>query len=311
MSNSVSQSSSMILLPLSILFTLGCEPESEPADLNNPYLGQAPPGLEPVRFPPEDYQATSVWFYHGSPAFSTDGEEMFFVQMEHTGGMAIRYTRVVDGDWIPYEDPSFASGNMENNPMFAVDDPNRVYFISARPGGHIFTTTRSGPTGEWSEPTVVNVAFPDSTNPGWQFCLNSNSDIYFEGWINDQPDLYISRLVDGNYSQPVKLSDKINTGYNEFSPYVDPDERYLIFASNRPGGYGFHDLYISFKLTDETWSEAVNLGAGINGDFEDFVPTVTPDGNYLFFVTQKTGDLGYTPYWVNATILEQFDPVVP
>ena len=192
--------------------------------------------------------------------------------------------------------------------MFAVDDPNRVYFISQRPGGHIFTTTRSGPTGVWSEPTAVNIAFPDSTSPGWQFCLNRDGDIYFEGWINGQVDLYVSRLLNGSYAEPERLSDRINTVYNEFSPYVDPNEGYLIFASNRPGGIGFHDLYISHKLTDDTWSEPINLGAGINGDFEDFVPAVTPDGNYLFFTTQKTGDLGYTPYWLDAEVLEQFEP---
>jgi hypothetical protein len=264
--------------------------------------------MEPVRFSPVGYRATANWFWHGSPAFSADGEEMYFAQMAPSGGLWLRYTWVVDGDWIFYEAPSFASEYAENHPMFAVDDPNRIYFISSRPGGHIFTTTRLGPTGEWAAPTPVDIAFPDSTFPGWQFCLNRDGDIYFEGWINNQPDLYVSRLVDGIYAQPERLSDRINTDYNEFSAYVEPDERYLIFVSDRPGGYGFHDLYISFKLTDGTWSEPDNLGTGINDDFEDTGPVVTPDGNYFFFVTQKTGDLGYTPYWVDAEVLEQFEP---
>jgi len=263
--------------------------------------------MEPVRFPPVGYQATADWFWHGSPAFSADGEEMYFAQMAPTGGLWLRYTRVVDGNWIPHGDPSFASEYLENNPMFAVDDPNRVYFISQRPGGHIFTTTRPSPMGGWAAPTAVDIAFPDSTRPGWQFCVNRDGDVYFEGWIHDQGDLYVSRLVDGVYTQPVRLSDRINTGYNDFSPYVEPDERYLIFVSNRPG-FGFHDLYISFKLTDGTWSQALTLGDGINGDFEDVAPVVTQDGNYFFFQTQKTGDQGYNPYWVNAEILEQFDP---
>jgi hypothetical protein len=275
--------------------------------LNHPYLGQAPPGMEPVRFPPVGYRATAEWFWHGSPAFSVNGDEMYFAQMSHDGGLWLRYTRVVDGDWIPHENPSFASEYAENNPMFAVDDPNRLYFISQRPGGHIFTTTRPNHRGEWAVPTAVDIAFPDSTTPGWQFCLNRDGDVYFEGWINNQPDLYVSRLVDGLYTQPVRLSDHINSGYNDFSPYVEPDERYLIFVSNRPG-FGFHDLYISFKLTDGTWSQAVNLGTGINDDFEDTSPVVTQDGNYFFFVTQKAGDQGYTPYWVDSEVLEQFDP---
>jgi hypothetical protein len=124
--------------------------------------------------------------------------------------------------------------------MFAVDDPNRIYFISSRPGGHIFTTTRSGPTGEWAAPTPVDIAFPDSTFPGWQFCLNRDGDIYFEGWIHDQPDLYVSRLVDGIYAQPERLSDRINTDYNEFSAYVEPvhqfqADRWYLVGAGQPG----------------------------------------------------------------------------
>ncbi|UCD37645.1 MAG: hypothetical protein JSW54_12610, partial [Fidelibacterota bacterium] len=112
MSNALSRFSFTVMLTMTILLTLGCDQESNPADdasdLSNPYLGQEPPGMEPVRFPPEEYQTTANWFWHGSPAFSADGEEMFFVQMAHDGGMWLRYTRVVDGDWIPHEDPSFA-----------------------------------------------------------------------------------------------------------------------------------------------------------------------------------------------------------
>jgi hypothetical protein len=77
----------------------------------------------------------------------------------------------------------------------------------------------------------------------------------------------------------------------------------MIFTSNRPGGYGFNDLYISVYNGNESWSDPSNLGTIINSDFEDAYPLITFDGQYFFFTTQKSGDLGYNPYWVDAQVI--------
>ena len=77
----------------------------------------------------------------------------------------------------------------------------------------------------------------------------------------------------------------------------------MIFTSNRPGGYGFNDLYISVYNDNESWSDPINLGTIINSDFEDTYPLITFDGQYFFFTTQKSGDLGYNPYWVDAQVV--------
>jgi hypothetical protein len=81
---------------------------------------------------------------------------------------------------------------------------------------------------------------------------------------------------------------------------VSPDESYVIFCSERPGGKGKGDLYISFKDKTGEWQPAKILDAGINTEAYEFCPFVTSDGKYLFF--SRDGDI----YWMSAQLLEGF-----
>ena len=65
---------------------------------------------------------------------------------------------------------------------------------------------------------------------------------------------------------------------------------------------------ISFKNTDNSWTEPVNMGPDINSTTEDVAPYVSPDGNYLFFFTSRQGDNDYNPYWVSTQIIEDLKP---
>ena len=83
-----------------------------------------------------------------------------------------------------------------------------------------------------------------------------------------------------------------------------PDESYLIFTSNRPGGFGMHDLWITFRQNDGSGSEPLNMGPEINSSGEDGGPTLSTDSRYLFFTTQRSGDLGSNPYWVSTAVID-------
>jgi Tol biopolymer transport system component len=89
-------------------------------------------------------------------------------------------------------------------------------------------------------------------------------------------------------------------------PYIHPEETYIIFSSNRAGGFGNHDLYISFKKSNGTWTTPKNMGDKINGSNEDSFPHLSPDGKFLFFNSSKSGDKGYNPYWVDSKIIDTF-----
>ena len=99
---------------------------------------------------------------------------------------------------------------------------------------------------------------------------------------------------------------KINSNYEEFNwtPYISPDESYLIFSSKRKDSRAFNDLYISFKQKDGGWSIPINMGDKINNGSHVRFPNVSPDGKYLFF-TRDNGDRRDDVYWMDAGIIDE------
>lgn len=285
--------------------------ETKPDSL--PYLGQPRPDTIPLRFGPSYLISNGIWTWHGSPKFSPDGKEMFFVKYHHnlqSGEAKIYVMNDVNGTWTLPASPVFASDSIDNSPVYS-EDGDTLYFSSRRDGSlKIYYVTRI--SGGWSQTHLLNMNYQSLPgSQGWDFTFTRNSTIYFS-LIHpvDGVDIYRSNLTNGQYSQFEKLPVQINTPYQESCPYIHPDEDYLLFSSNRPGGYGLHDIYISFRKSDGTWTEAQNMGSPINGTHEEAFPWVTFDGKYIFFNSFKTGDLGYNAYWVDAKVIDKFKPPI-
>lgn len=129
-------------------------------------------------------------------------------------------------------------------------------------------------------------------------------------WKKGDPktcDLYISQIKAGKYTLPVNLGDQINSPEIESTPYISPDNKYLLFCSmNRPDGRGGFDLYAGFKKKDGTWTKAVNMGPSINTEKNEWFPSISPDGKYIFFISNKAGNDDY--YWVDSKIIKKLKP---
>ncbi len=284
------------------------------AQNNLPYLGQDPPGMTAKRFPPDSLLGNSNWWWHGSPIFTTDGLEMFwteYVRYSPSNELATLFNmKVENNNWGAIHHPSFGNQNyFENNPVLTVGG-DTLYFFSTRPGGLFFMTIRTV-TG-WSPPSPVYIPTPPGCGIGLQFAVNRAGDFYIEVSIPPpaEPDIYISRLINGSYQMAEKLGPEINSDYLDAFPFVDPDEDYLIFASNRPGGFGGQfDNYICFKNTDGTWTNSMNMGSEINSSGAWFA-TITQDKQYMFFNSWKPGDQGYNPYWISAAIIDSLRLIV-
>jgi hypothetical protein len=271
------------------------------------YLGQDPPGMQPERFPPDNLLATANWNWHSTPTFSPDGTEMFFVKYYTANSrLELQHMKMENNSWIGPELPTFASLEYDENcPVFSPTG-DTLYFISTRPGGWIFYTIRTGQ--DWTEPVALNIPFPPGSFLGWQFALASDGSVYFEIWENGQVDIYLSRFLNGHYQTPEAMPYPLNTEYYEWGTFISPESNFMIFISNRPGGLGFNDLYLSIYNGNGTWSVPINLGAIINSDFEDCYPSITFDSQYFFFTAQKPGDSGLNPYWVDSQVI--YDLVV-
>jgi outer membrane protein OmpA-like peptidoglycan-associated protein/tetratricopeptide (TPR) repeat protein len=106
----------------------------------------------------------------------------------------------------------------------------------------------------------------------------------FRGGYGDF-DLYISYYTPTGWSEPENLGRNINTESWESAPSLSPDKRALYFSSNRPGGYGNTDLYVSYRQPNGRWSPAVNMGASINTAGKEQAPFIHADNATLYFTS--------------------------
>jgi outer membrane protein OmpA-like peptidoglycan-associated protein/tetratricopeptide (TPR) repeat protein len=104
-------------------------------------------------------------------------------------------------------------------------------------------------------------------------------------------DIYISILTAEGWSARMNAGPKVNTQYWESAPCLSADKSELYFSSNRPGGYGGIDLYVSRMMANGKWSEAINLGPVINTAGDETGPYMHADNQTLYFTS--SGHPGY------------------
>ena len=310
------------------------ENESKFTELKGPYLGQTPPGMTPEVFAPG---IISHGFHENGIVFSSDGNEIFYSTSDskYTSKTFI-YLKRENNQWSAPRKSPF-SGPYYDHSAFFSPDGEKMFFSSQRPvfdgsGSKndldVWVIQREGTS--WGKP--MHLEGPLNTDKSEQITsISADGTIYlrtnYEGpgkWA-----IYISRLENGKYQAAERLSDTINSGHFEGNPCVSPDQRFLLFKSARPGGYGATDLYVSFRKEDNTWAEPINLGPEINSPENEIEPRLSPDGKYLFFTSVRKHDPsvfrgnsydeliklyrspqnGYgTLYWVGSRIIENLKP---
>jgi hypothetical protein len=314
--------------PLSLTATYGKEEEArlleahgatrapDPRPRRGPWLGEVPPGPEAAVFALD--LVSSNRFEHGTISFSPDGAEAFWEssflpdEQGYSWGRILT-SRQVEGEWTP---PAFAPFSTDwhhgDDVPFFSPDGERLFFSSLRPrteggergGEHIWVVERRG--DGWSDPRIIEGG-PNAMGMHWQFSVAANGDIYFgsgDAGGKGRGDIYRSRFVDGAYQHPENLGPRINTEVDEFSPFIAPDQSYLLFTSmGRPSGLGSADLYISFQDPAGEWTEPMNLGESVNGPGDEICPQVSRDGAYLFWNSQRSGNSDN--YWMEADVIEK------
>jgi outer membrane protein OmpA-like peptidoglycan-associated protein/tetratricopeptide (TPR) repeat protein len=152
--------------------------------------------------------------------------------------------------------------------------------------------------GKWSKPRNAG-AMINTRN--WETQPSFSSDgktLYFirgivsrEGIKN--PDIYSSVIgEDGKFSEPVKLSDNVNTPEGEESVFIHPDNQTLYFSSEGHPGMGRLDIFMSKRNADGSWGKAINLGYPINTVADENSLLVDANGKLAYFASEREGGFG-------------------
>ncbi len=175
------------------------------------------------------------------------------------------------------------------NPVISADGKSFAYMVSLKFYDAVMFSMLVN--GKWTAP--VNIT-PELQSDGDLYisCLSADGKLLFLSKDDKfNSDIYTSTFDGTSWSPTVKLNKNINTKYWESHGFISDDGEQLVFSSDRPGGFGGLDLYISHKENGE-WGPAVNLGPEINTQFNEDRAFLVNNGKTLFFSSQGHENMG-------------------
>jgi Tol biopolymer transport system component len=294
----------------SVLFLVNFTQDDDFPVLKGPYLGQKPPGMNAEIFAPGIVSTSDNEALYG---FFKDGTFFLFDRTSPNlkdWTPSVYIMELKDGKWTKPLLSPFRGKYWYHNYTFAPVG-KKVYFAckgslngsttSKDINIYIVKKTAEG----WSEPRMLASPVnsdeidtcPTVTKEGTLYFFSGRAGGFGNG------DIYRSKLINGKHIEVENLGEPINTENDDIDPFIAPDESYLIFCSNKPGGYGGYDFYISFQKQNHTWTEPLNMGEGINSSCHEERPYVTPEGKYFFFTRYESDNLDI--YWIDARIIDE------
>ncbi|MEY3687836.1 MAG: hypothetical protein RIR84_677, partial [Bacteroidota bacterium] len=119
-------------------------------------------------------------------------------------------------------------------------------------------------------------------------------------------DLYYAHYMGNQWSERRNFEDPVNSPYWESAPCFSADMKSIYFSSNRPGGFGGMDLYVSRYLGNQRWSEPKNLGPSINTSGDEMFPFLHFDNATFYFTSNGWKSIGGSDIFVSRLVGDQF-----
>ena len=255
-------------------------------------------------------------------SFSFDGLEMYFDSCRPGGGwdaydIYVSRRATTDDAWgTPVKlGPPVNSSSMDGGAIVSTDGLSLYFTSFGRAGGYgssdIWVATRATVLDPWGESSNLGPTINTSQH---DFAMSISPDglvLYFHRHpFPDGPgDIYMSTrpTINDAWGESVNLGPTVNSSYDDRYPCISPNGLLLFFPSDRPGGFGGDDLYMTRRATiDDDWGTPVNLGPTINTSVGENTPTILPDASTVYFASNRPGGLGRRDLW-QAPILPIVD----
>jgi len=181
-----------------------------------------------------------------------------------------------------------------------------VYIAPAAPpfrsggqgGGDLWVFTRATVEDVWGTPENLGPIVNTASHDLGAFITVDGLELYFQsnrpgGYGNT--DIYVTQCATPTspWGPATNLGPKVNGSSGDVWPAVSPDGLELYLSSDRSGGYGGPDIYISKRTTtQDPWGDPVNLGLAVNSPGAELFARLSPDGLLLFFSSDRPGGFG-------------------
>jgi Tol biopolymer transport system component len=226
------------------------------------------------------------------PTFTPDGNTVYLAD-----NYKISVSKKVNGKWTHPTPISFTGEYKDWDPALTMDG-RRLIFVSNRPWtdhktNDLWYADLLSPD-TWSAPRHLEGPVNTNGAPTYAPSISSKGTICFCSRDRDGNKGmrgYMSKCNNGQYEAPVLL--RLNGDAEIYDPFIAPDERYIIFASNK-------DLFISYRQGDG-WSAGQKLGTQVNNGKENGSPVVSPDGKMLYYSSSATDGILMIPIHIPKT----------
>jgi hypothetical protein len=197
-----------------------------------------------------------------------------------------------------------------------------LYFDCDRPGGggdDIWVVGRLTKDEVWGTPVNLGPTV-NSAQADWDPCISYDGlELYFR---SNRPggygssDIWVTKRItkEEDWDVPMNLGNMVNTSSYEDGPCLSADGLSLFFDSyQRAGGNGHWDMWVTTReSTSEPWGQPVNLGPELNSPARDTLSTISADGLFLCFSSERSGGYGSTDIWITtrATTTSPWNPCI-
>lgn len=190
---------------------------------------------------------------------------------------------------------------MQYFPVMTADEQELIF--TRRVGGRDnddedLVVCRKDSLGRWKPPVSISPNINSPMNEGTCTISADGRHLIFTSCMGRRGygscDLFESRKVGDEWTRPFNLGPEVNSPAWESQPSLSADGRTLFFVSDRRGGVGNKDIYVSYKLANGKWTKAENLGPRINTPYDEISPFIHVNNRTLFVAsTGKPGFGGY------------------
>ncbi len=198
-------------------------------------------------------------------------------------GQFERNTEALDFEWLPEAVNHF---QFQYLPVLTVDGRTLFYTARASQRSDENLVVSEYLDGQWRTSRSVSSVVNSRYNEGACTVSANGRTLIFTACDGRQSygncDLYMTQRLGDDWTRPVNLGNRVNSRYWDSQPSLSADGKMLYFVSERPGGEGGKDIWVS-RFEQEAWTPAENLGPVINGPGEEATPFIHADNQTLFF----------------------------